>query len=336
MMRRIVAGTLFLTCLWLNAMSASAQDVREVQIQFEPGQLGASVDGSITGDEVVDYLLGADTNQTMTVDFDTSNSSSYFNVIVGDNREAIHIGSVAGDHFERVLSAGGEYRIRIYLMRDAARRKESAEYTLTVSFDTEPRKTLSATAPDPIENPDYADGLTGGPDFWEVTGVPQGDLLNVRLGPGTDNGIIGQIRNGDTIRNLGCEMAAGSRWCQIETVDDENFTGWVNGKFLREASSMPHDDNARNQTTGEIPCSPSAGQPTSNCTFRATRGSKGNASIWITLPSGAERYVEFAEGEPVGTDPGREISYEKLGELFLLRIDGVERYEVPEAIVFGG
>ena len=34
---------------------------------------------------------------------------------------------------------------------------------------------------------DYADGMAGGPDFWEVTNVPARDTLNVRAGAGTEN-----------------------------------------------------------------------------------------------------------------------------------------------------
>ena len=348
MMRSVAFGLVFLLAVWIIPAAVEAQEIRQEPVVFEPGQLGASIDGAITGSQIVDYLLSVDAGQTMTVDLDKSNTSSYFNVMIGDDPEALHIGSVAGDHFERRLSAAGQYRIRVYLMPNAARRDEKAEYTLTVSFDSAPSQLNTVAAPsetgdaddspppDLAANPDFADGLTGGPDFWQVTGVPQGDLLNVRAGPGTENAILGRVRNGDTVQNLGCEMAGNSRWCQINHDGDRILAGWVNGRYLREASAPVDATAIERQSTGEIPCSPMAGQPTTKCAFRATRGDDGNASIWIALPSGGERYLEFAEGEPVGTDPGLEISHEKLGDLYLLRIDGVERYEIPEALVFGG
>ncbi|MGD2138124.1 MAG: hypothetical protein PVF08_07700 [Gammaproteobacteria bacterium] len=38
----------------------------------------------------------------------------------------------------------------------------------------------SVAAEEPDNPPDYADGLSGGPDYWDVTGVPEDDVLNVR------------------------------------------------------------------------------------------------------------------------------------------------------------
>jgi uncharacterized protein YgiM (DUF1202 family) len=81
---------------------------------------------------------------------------------------------------------------------------------------------------------DYADGMAGGPDYWTVTDVPANDVLNVRAGPGTGEAIIGALANGDVVRNLGCRMVGSSRWCQIEMAGDQPFTGWVNGRYLRE------------------------------------------------------------------------------------------------------
>ena len=85
----------------------------------------------------------------------------------------------------------------------------------------------------PNSNPDYADGMAGGPDYWRVAGVPRNDTLNVRSGAGTNHPVIGELANGDIVRNLGCERMGSSRWCRIET--RQKFKGWVNGSFLRES-----------------------------------------------------------------------------------------------------
>ena len=37
---------------------------------------------------------------------------------------------MSGDQFEGTLPAGGDYKIRVYLMRNAARRDETAKYRL--------------------------------------------------------------------------------------------------------------------------------------------------------------------------------------------------------------
>lgn len=58
--------------------------------------------------------------------------------------------------------------------------------------------------------------------------------------------------------------------------------------------------------------------------------------MWIALPTGKERYTEFREGKPIGTDPGLTLSFERRGDLSLIRIGSVERYEIPDALIFGG
>jgi hypothetical protein len=68
----------------------------------------------------------------MTVNLKTSHPAAYFNVLPpGSNDEAIFTGQVAGPHFEGKLPQDGDYKIRVYLMPSAARRSESAKYTLT-------------------------------------------------------------------------------------------------------------------------------------------------------------------------------------------------------------
>jgi hypothetical protein len=42
--------------------------------------------------------------------------------------------SINGNEWTGALQADGEYTVRIYLMRSAARRKETARYTLTVGI----------------------------------------------------------------------------------------------------------------------------------------------------------------------------------------------------------
>jgi hypothetical protein len=106
--------------------------IREQQVQFKKGESGATIKGSIKGDQTVDYKLRANAGQTMVVKFKPSNASAYFNVLPPGSEEAIFIGSTSGNDFSGQLAASGEYTIRVYLMRNAARRNESAKYTLDI------------------------------------------------------------------------------------------------------------------------------------------------------------------------------------------------------------
>ncbi|VVO09718.1 hypothetical protein PS712_03357 [Pseudomonas fluorescens] len=183
---------------------------------------------------------------------------------------------------------------------------------------------------------DFADGFSGGPDYWDVANLSSGETLNVLSEPGVGKQIVGALVIGDRVRNLGCKPVGSNRWCQIEAGVKQKFTGWVNGKYLREAAGPPQGATSSSDATGSLPCATALGQPSSVCPFRTTRGLGGNADVWIALPTGKERYIEFREGKPIGTDPGLTLSFERSGDLSLIRIGSVERYEIPDALIFGG
>jgi len=306
-----------------------AAEIREERVQFSSGSSGTVITGTIKGEDVVDYVLRAGAGQRMVVTLETSNPSNYFNLLPADAPTALYNGSVDGGSYDGTLIRGGEYKIRVYLMRNAARRGETSDYTLSISIDGDPAPQDLARAPD------YADGLSGGPDYWDVTNLDSGDLLNLRAGPGIQNDVIGQLANGDTLANKGCQMVGETRWCQVETLGDQKVLGWVSGRFLMESANHPGAADINQHSTGSVPCATQMGQPTGSCDFRAVRGPNGNASIWIMMPTGEERFIEFKEGTPQQTEAGREVTFERFGDLTLLRVGGVERYEVPDAIVYG-
>ncbi|MFN4156314.1 MAG: SH3 domain-containing protein [Paracoccaceae bacterium] len=82
--------------------------------------------------------------------------------------------------------------------------------------------------------PPTGDDLTGGPDFWRVQGLPRGDTLNIRQAPTTRSKVIGTLREGDRVRNLGCQMTGQTRWCLIRSTTGTDVTGYAAGRYLRE------------------------------------------------------------------------------------------------------
>jgi hypothetical protein len=114
--------------------------IREEPVHFREGQTGATLKGKIQGYETVDYTLRAAAGQSMVVILAPSNSSAYFNVLPPGSEQALFVGSTSGNRFEGALPADGTYTIRVYLMRSAARRNESASYTLEVGVSGAPRK----------------------------------------------------------------------------------------------------------------------------------------------------------------------------------------------------
>lgn len=120
----------------LASTLALAGDIRTERVQFKKGTSSATVEGSIKGYETVDYVLGARKGQLMNVSMATSNTASYFNILEpGKSNEAMFIGSTSGNQFEGVLPASGDYKVRVYLMRSAARRDEVADYRLEMIID---------------------------------------------------------------------------------------------------------------------------------------------------------------------------------------------------------
>ena len=131
---RLVIGLVTATWVALLMLNVhAAEDIRKVPVHFKKGTSQASIKGHLKGRETIDYVLRARAGQTMTVNLETSHPGAYFNVLPpGSDNEAIFIGQVAGPKFEGKLPKDGDYKIRVYLVRAAARRNESAKYTLTV------------------------------------------------------------------------------------------------------------------------------------------------------------------------------------------------------------
>lgn len=226
-------GLLLLLC-FSSLPALAADDIREARVRFEAGTSGTTVKGHLRGRDDVDYVLGAKAGQRMTVELHTDNPQNYFNILPpGSSDEAIFVGSSAGNRFDGTLPDSGDYRIRVYLMRAAARRDEQARYTLKVGI------TGTKTGHSEAHQPDFADGLSGGPDFWDVHGVAANDTLNLRSGPSPQDRVVGKLGNGDVLRNLGCTLTDGQRWCRVARPDNPAFEGWVAGRYLRESSYQP-------------------------------------------------------------------------------------------------
>ena len=126
-----VGCALLAASAWVLAAGA----IESRPVRFAKGTSAATLKGSLKGDETIDYKLGARAGQTMSVTLKTGNAANYFNVLApGSNDVAVFVGSTEGNQWSGTLAADGEYTIRVYLMRSAARRNEIANYTLTVGI----------------------------------------------------------------------------------------------------------------------------------------------------------------------------------------------------------
>ena len=91
--------------------------------------------------------------------------------------------------------------------------------------------------------------------------------------------------------------------------------------------------------TANIPCSMGGGAPTGSCPAGVKRQGGGSGIVTVTKPDGRTRTIFFDSGRATGydqsqADSGR-FSASKQGDLNIIKI-GQERYEIPDAMVFGG
>ena len=144
--RLILAAMLLLTVhVPLPSLAAGDPGIRIETVRFAKGATSAQLRGSIKGDAGIDYRIDARAGQTLTVTMKPSNASNYFNILPPGSDAAMFIGSTSGTEAKLMLPTDGTYVVRVYLMRNAARRNESSNYTLTVGVTGAPLAPLAAS-----------------------------------------------------------------------------------------------------------------------------------------------------------------------------------------------
>ncbi len=126
--------TLALVCV---APIASAQ--MKAEVQFEPGNFGTMVSGTVTGDEYFDYSLDAQAGQELFAELQVSDTNGngviYFNILPpGSDGVAIYNGSIEGNTARITLPADGDYTIRVYLMGNDRDSGKTVGYNLDLSI----------------------------------------------------------------------------------------------------------------------------------------------------------------------------------------------------------
>ncbi len=189
----------------------------------------------------------------------------------------------------------------------------------------------------------------GGPRNWQVCGVSS--TLNLRMGPSTTASILSRYPPETILDNLGCLYAEDRAWCDVQQLGG-GPRGFVAAEFLKPAVSpdgsvatCPDDSALRAgqsnfDATGNVLFAQFDGQLMTECEFGVARAGGGYATVVIQKPDGRTRAIFFRMGRPISADTSQADGYPefkatKEGDLHLIRI-GKERYEIPDAVVFGG
>ena len=108
-------------------------DIRTEKIHFKTSTNSTTIEGTIKGYQIVDYILNVKEGQYINVSMATKNGANYFNILEpGETEVGMFNGSLNENQYEGTLKKSGDYKIRVYLMRSAARRNEVAKYRLEI------------------------------------------------------------------------------------------------------------------------------------------------------------------------------------------------------------
>ena len=114
------------------AAPAAAQDKSPQRVRFEKGKTSATIRGRVNGFDTQDYVVGAKAGQQMAIDIKASNPQTYF-VLYSINGKATDMNET--DHYSLETNESGDYVIRVFMMRAAARRKgATSTFSLTISI----------------------------------------------------------------------------------------------------------------------------------------------------------------------------------------------------------
>lgn len=127
--------------------------------------------------------------------------------------------------------------------------------------------------------------------------------------------------------------------CEVVAFKAPSGAAASSGGAQREPSSA-RAGQGKFDATGQIPCAQRPGQPMTQCMFGVARDGGGSATVVVTMPDGRKRSIFFEKGKATGADLSQadgNMSFHasmKNGDYVIHA--GDERYEIFEAVVYGG
>lgn len=174
---------------------------------------------------------------------------------------------------------------------------------------------------------------SGEPPYLSPFGLA--DDMPIHAAPDTTSDVVGGAFSGQVLRNEGCE----GDWCRVTTLDAA-VSGWGERQYLETSASTLRAGQGVFDAVGAVPCAKGKGAPMTICGMGVARDGGGSATVIVTKSDGVPRALYFTEGAFVGSDTseaggGFESSATRVSDLTFINVDD-ERYEIPDAVVFGG
>lgn len=101
-------------------------------LRFAPGQAELNVTGKVTGYQVLVYEFDASAGAEATVALTHRGPASLYHNVIAPSGNTVFNGSLEGSRFQANLGERGRYQIRVYLMRNDARRGKHVDFTLRI------------------------------------------------------------------------------------------------------------------------------------------------------------------------------------------------------------
>ena len=127
-----IRASLLLAALVFTMPAWSADPVRKETVELTAGKTVHSVKGKIKGYAMVEYSITAPAGSRLSIQLNSANTSAYFNLSLDGADEALFVGSRDGNRYQGDIAAPGRYKVQVYLMRNAARKNQTAGYVLEI------------------------------------------------------------------------------------------------------------------------------------------------------------------------------------------------------------
>lgn len=131
MIRKLPLSLFLITALLFFPSNISAQT--KVRVRFARGENSSIVKGKISGYKYIDYIVNAQSGQKMAVSLNSANPGCSFVVFYSDMKNVEDATSVTD--FTRDVDTTDNYIVRVALSRNAARRKETADFALRITVN---------------------------------------------------------------------------------------------------------------------------------------------------------------------------------------------------------
>lgn len=112
------------------AFPAYGNEITSTRIDLPAAGKSDAYKGTIRGRESAEYVFQGAAGKKLRIDMKADNRSTFFNLVQEGKPEAVFVGSIDGNTYNATLPGTGIYRVKVYLMRNAARQNIRAKYEL--------------------------------------------------------------------------------------------------------------------------------------------------------------------------------------------------------------